>query len=87
MEICCVWIADSNRFINYILLGGSMSEYKEINLGGYEGSFACPNCGDRISIKQGNGGEYVEFKCHKYEHMKKGCGKKWRVYAKEVKND
>lgn len=65
-----------------------MRDYKEINLGGYGGSFECPNCGRSISVKQGNNSNI--FECRRYkigpdEWM--GCGKEWEVYAKEVSDN
>ena len=65
-----------------------MTEYQSIDLGGYEGHFNCPNCGYQIPIRQGNiGDENTKFKCPEYNFEGGGCGKEWRVFAKEVTND
>ena len=63
-----------------------MNKYKSIDLGGYEGHFKCPNCGNAIGIKQGNtGGEETLFKCLRFPTGEEwgGCGKEWQVFAKE----
>jgi hypothetical protein len=62
-----------------------MNNLTQIDLGGYEGSFSCPNCGNSINIKQGNNSDI--FECRKYKIGPDewlGCGKEWEVYAKEV---
>ena len=64
-----------------------MTKFKEIDLGGYEGDFKCPNCGFPIDISQGNSTEETIFTCPEYKGDYSGCGKEWQLYAKEIQND
>lgn len=63
-------------------------EFVEIDVGGYEGSVECPNCGNKINIMEGNNSDV--FKCERsfYGDKKEvGCGKKFKVYGKMIEED
>jgi len=52
-----------------------MPDKYQINLGGYEGHFNCPNCHAAVDIQQGNSSDV--FEC-------RSCGRKYLPYVKDI---